>query len=359
MRKIVAVEHLYEDMDRAIKVEWNLGKRCNFNCSYCSKDTHDNFSIFPEWKFLKQTVDTLASVKSKKIRVSLTGGEPTLCKDFIRLISYMKEQGISYVSITTNGALGLKYFSEAIEYLDNIVFSFHFEYYRREKVLENILATHRRYQEINAASGRPQKRMHVHLMMLPGFFEEAEEVMQFLAREKIMYVIRSIRPTYQKGEGGSFEMVRPFQTPGVVKTKGNQGADYSSDSGYYSSKEEDWLMSSMGKSNFPNVRTILEGDNNSCSVVEENVNSYISNKENQYNGWTCFSGIQSLWIGPTGEVFNANCRQRRLGSIEEGFSMPKDPVLCGRMFCTCAADLNTTKVKDFSYLTHTRMENFL
>ena len=78
---------------------------CNFKCGYClpngyQVDKSDNR------KFLQSDeIKRLAMVFSKlgvsKIRI--TGGEPTVRKDFFEIIKILKEVGIKKVSITTNG----------------------------------------------------------------------------------------------------------------------------------------------------------------------------------------------------------------------------------------------------------------
>ena len=78
---------------------------CNFKCGYClpngyQVDKSDNR------KFLHlDEIRRLAIVFSKlgvsKIRI--TGGEPTVRKDFFEIIKILKDVGIKKVTITTNG----------------------------------------------------------------------------------------------------------------------------------------------------------------------------------------------------------------------------------------------------------------
>ena len=50
------VEHLYKHVQESVKVEWNLGKRCNYDCSYCPAEIHDNFSKHTDIKILNKRV---------------------------------------------------------------------------------------------------------------------------------------------------------------------------------------------------------------------------------------------------------------------------------------------------------------
>ena len=79
---------------------------CNFKCGYClpngyMPDKSDNR------KFLHlEEIRRLAKVLSKLgvCKIRLTGGEPTVRKDFFEIIKILKsEAGIKKVVITTNG----------------------------------------------------------------------------------------------------------------------------------------------------------------------------------------------------------------------------------------------------------------
>ena len=66
---------------------------------------------------------------------------------------------------------------------------------------------------------------------------------------------------------------------------------------------------------------------------------------NQFNGWECRAGIESLMINWDGEVHRATCRVGgSLGNIYNStFIQPTCPVTCDRNFCTCSADIPLTK----------------
>ena len=56
MTNTIAVEHSSEKQSKVFKIEWNIGKRCNFNCSYCDDYTHDNFSKHLSLEIAKKTI---------------------------------------------------------------------------------------------------------------------------------------------------------------------------------------------------------------------------------------------------------------------------------------------------------------
>ena len=83
----------------SIKVEWNLGKRCNYDCSYCPSSIHDNTSQHTDIEILKKTIDKLSSL-GKPVRLSFTGGEPCVHPNFKELIKYAKYKNITWFRIT-------------------------------------------------------------------------------------------------------------------------------------------------------------------------------------------------------------------------------------------------------------------
>ena len=42
--ELIRVEHSLQKIQKMGPTEWNMGKRCNFDCSYCGADLHDNTS---------------------------------------------------------------------------------------------------------------------------------------------------------------------------------------------------------------------------------------------------------------------------------------------------------------------------
>ena len=78
---------------------------CNFRCTYCLPDGYQppahkqTFLTLPE---IQRIANAFASLGTEKIRI--TGGEPTLRKDFLEIAHTIAQtQGIRKVALTTNG----------------------------------------------------------------------------------------------------------------------------------------------------------------------------------------------------------------------------------------------------------------
>ncbi len=77
---------------------------CNFSCDYCLPDGYqcDSSKQFLTSHEIKNIVSAFAALGTHKIR--LTGGEPTLRKDFLKCLQIVSETpGIDQVALTTNG----------------------------------------------------------------------------------------------------------------------------------------------------------------------------------------------------------------------------------------------------------------
>ena len=246
--KTVAIEHSNDRQANVFKIEWNLGKRCNFNCSYCNEYTHDNTSPHLPFETAKLTIDKiLAKCSDKIIKVSLTGGEPTVNKDFEKILDYMYQNNIR-VGLTTNGSRKYEYYKRNLHKLDSIIFSYHMEYHKREVIPDNVVKLFNEAKKLDK-----HVHIHVHMMMLPTQFEEAKSAMDLFKSNGIPVVMRRIRPAYKKesvinvyhpdGRLKSGEMAMPFYNkPVILKFTEDGQADHAAE-GYYSEEELEFLTS--------------------------------------------------------------------------------------------------------------------
>lgn len=291
--KVANLNHTEAD---AIKVEWNIGKRCNYDCSYCPSVIHDNTSPHTDIEVLKKTVDKLMGL-GKPIKLSFTGGEPCVHPKFKELVAYCKERGVSWMSVTTNGTLPADFYSSLP--VDQIIVSLHFEF-NYFRVFQTIKQVHKDFTG----------NFLVHVMAMHTQFNIVRNVVWLLGLEGIPYAIRRIRWT--EGDHDLFNDLK------------------------YEPNDLDWI-----KSNETNVdpNTIID------DRYRYHANDVIKLQLNQFKDWKCNIGIESLMINWDGEVFRATCRVGGgLGNIYNGtFIIPKDSVTCTRNFCTCAADIPITK----------------
>jgi MoaA/NifB/PqqE/SkfB family radical SAM enzyme len=282
-----------------IKIEWNLGKRCNLDCAYCPEYIHDNHSPHINIDILKSTVDKLSSLK-KSVRISLTGGEPSVHPYIAELARYIKEKDIKWLSMTTNATRKPDWYLRHEEYFDQYVFSLHFE-----KDIDRLLST---ILEVNK---KRIKKILVHVMAHHKYMNQVKDAVQKLDFFNVPYVIRRIR-----------------------WTEGNH--DLFDDTKYHTDDLK-WIKDNTATAE-PNC--IVDDS------LEYHANDIIKLHMNQFNGWKCNIGIESLMINWDGEVHRATCRVGgSLGNIYNGtFIVPEEPITCTRHWCTCEADIPITKL---------------
>lgn len=287
----------------SIKVEWNLGKRCNYDCSYCPSVIHDNTSKHTDIKILKYTIDRLVSL-GKPIRLSFTGGEPCVHPEFHDLIKYAKYKGVSWISVTTNGTRPFEFYASLP--VDQYVFSIHFEF-------DWIRVT----STLRKLADETKLKLVGQIMAHHDFMAPVRAVRGILNQDAIPNTVRRIRWT--DGDHDLFDDMR------------------------YHPDDLAWIKQQDAT---------VPGN---CVIDDSRIihaNDVIKLKLNQYTGWTCNAGLESLMINWDGEVYRATCRVGdSLGNIYHGiglneFVQPTEPVICDRNFCTCAADIPLTKVKN-------------
>ena len=280
----------------SIKVEWNLGKRCNYDCSYCPASIHDNSSTHTDIEILKATVDKLMTL-GKPIRLSFTGGEPTVHPEFRKLIQYCNHVGVSWISVTTNGTLPYQFYAGVD--IDQLVFSIHLEYDWK-----------RVFNTVESVADLTNIKVIAQIM---AHHDHMPAVLQLRAKcllAEIPSTVRRIRWT--EGDHDLFDDMR------------------------YNLTDLEWIKEQ---------ESTVQGN---CVIDDDQIihaNDIIKLHLNKYKDWSCNAGIESLMINWDGEVHRATCRVGgSLGNIYTStFIVPTEPIKCDRNFCTCAADIPLTK----------------
>lgn len=283
----------------SIHVEWNLGKRCNLNCAYCPAEIHDTHSPHTNIKVLMDTVDALNEL-DKPVRLSLTGGEPCVHPDIEDLIEHAYQR-LDWVNVTTNGLRPGEWYARQL--VSHYVFSLHFDNEHWERALSNIVL----FAQIN--EDQDHIPFQVNVMAHHEHMENVKLAIARLHGHNVPYVIRRIRWT-EKHDW--FDDMR------------------------YKEKDLEWILK--------NTATALPN----CVVddsIQIHANDIIKEHKNQFKGWTCSAGVESLMINWDGEVHRATCRVGgSLGNIYNGsFEPPESWITCTRKWCTCAADIPLTK----------------
>ena len=300
--------HMYKVESRwghqtSIHVEWNIGKRCNLDCGYCPAEIHDNFSPHTDLDKMVNTIYELEKI-GKAIRLSLTGGEPTVHPKINDILECARSR-LQWLSVTTNGLRSPEWYIK--QPVNQWVFSLHFDNEHSRRATENVVE----YSQLLDMEGIATL-YQVNLMAHHEHMDEVRAAATLLEGHNIPYVCRRIRWTEAENRDW-FDDLR------------------------YKAEDLNWILSK--------VATVKPN----CTIDGKELihaNDVIKDKRNEFKGWTCNAGLESLMINWDGEVHRATCRVGgSLGNIYNGtFESPTAPITCTRTWCTCAADIPLTKV---------------
>ena len=187
---------------------------CNFSCDYCLPDGYqcESKKEFLSLAEIKNTVAAFAELGTRKIR--LTGGEPTLRKDFIDCIKIIdKTPGIDQIALTTNGYklqknikhwvdAGLTHLNVSVDTLDANLF--------------NSLTGHNRLKEIlqgiDCALELPLKRIKLNAVLLKNINSHQFDQYTTLLKDKNI----SIRFIELMQTGDNFDYFKKYHVSAQV-----------------------------------------------------------------------------------------------------------------------------------------------
>ncbi len=190
MKKTIAIKPIQTG---PMMVTWDLGRRCNYDCSYCEDLHHNNYSrhrTVDELKhaldFIKEYIDIYNSSRTNHFETHLnfTGGEPTVNPNFWDLVDYVKQVAPKFkLSLTTNGTWHSKHIDKIIDNFMGVTVSYHTEadITLKKQVLENIY-------RLNESGIWVQ----VNLMMHVDHWDECVEVYHQLKEKNVLVKLRPI-----------------------------------------------------------------------------------------------------------------------------------------------------------------------
>jgi sulfatase maturation enzyme AslB (radical SAM superfamily) len=162
-------------------LDWFLGKRCNFNCSYCPSTVHDNYSPHLELEKFIPAFDNLYDLirHHKLVEITFTGGEPTLNPNYLDIVKHVLKDNTRVITITN----GTAHIDKLIYLLQSggLTISIHQEYSQIDKILEKI---HILYEYI-----RITNKLTVNYMIRPGTADKCRKFLDRLPPKKPNFFI--------------------------------------------------------------------------------------------------------------------------------------------------------------------------
>lgn len=124
-----------------LHIQWSLGRRCNYDCSYCPVGDwgiHNDYEEHKPLEILLETVDKLHRwANGRTMMFCFSGGEPTIHPGFAAMCRHIKALGHK-VHVTTNGSHGPRFWKKLCEVIDYALVSVHFEFTPIPVLIKNL-----------------------------------------------------------------------------------------------------------------------------------------------------------------------------------------------------------------------------
>lgn len=300
-------------------VSWILGRFCNYSCSYCWPYAHSDKPDHQTIEVYKNTIDQIKSQARNngfnRFHWSFSGGEPTAYKDLLQLIQHLDDGPTTpyqSVHMTTNLSPSInwwKSWANAVSMLQrkSVTASYHAEHAKESDFVNKCLKLMDEYVYVT-----------VNQVMVPEKFFELYERCERFHKKGINVTLKP-----QSDPTASF----------VV-------------SGY---TEE---MINLMQTGFPQM--IGEEQLYQIALYDQEGKKYLFDQAERFNAfgfnkfkdWNCNSGYQSVIIRGNEVKRGYSCRDLRLGTLEQGFSLFGNPVSCITETCVSSADSKIPKEKN-------------
>ena len=304
---------------------WMLHNQCNHRCSYCSEV---NWGGSHRWLTFADATDfvdrALSHYTGRRVLVSFTGGEPTLWPDFGPFVEWLSQRGV-LIGMTTNATKPRVFFERYAKFFDWISFSYHPEFTRSARFLENAVE----------ASKHTQTTIRV---MMPDDDVLWKKSVDFLAEAK------SLNEARQYASNVHCEVVPIALGFGTAFTRPT----------VYSAEREQFLRTPMITFDAARIEKTVRSPHTTLGVSNLNqpdafqqldTSALIARNQTDFRGWICDIGLEQLFIDHSGLVARAGCRVGgNLGHISKrDLKFPTAAVRCVKSYCHCITDILTSK----------------
>jgi len=216
-----------------------------------------------------------------------------------------------------------------------------------QTTLDKIVELHREY---------PNHWISVQVMCAPGKLPFVEHtVMPLLESCGIKFTLRRIRPwlneaneewqTAPKREilKRVYTIEQQTQQKKLEKdTLDRRLYEVYAEEDFYTAEELRWLATHEPATAWQNIG-IWDQDLN---YTETNSDVMVSNNGNQFRGWTCFVGVDSLFLDFNGLVYRGPClNQGPIGQLGSKIQFINEPTVCERQVCISNVDQTIRKAR--------------
>ena len=302
-----------------VYVDWDITSRCNYACYYCNPEAHDGKYNFPSLNVATNFVDKVEQQysKIKKFAVyNIFGGEPTIWRELPEFSQYVKSVNSKNVlQLLTNGNRTLSWWKRNSPYIDKIIVSVHVA---QSDIVELVNKFNELAKDIV---------IDFQIAVDINIFDKCIADFKY-ANDNLHEDISLRAKPLRKILGDSELMPYTERQKNILSELKNKNG-----------RHIEGIASPMVKKN--NGKLV----DNDVDITE-----LVINKENNWKGWACWIGIDTINITREGNItIGSQCNPDLIiGNINNlNFNFPLKPVICKYDMCGCYADIHTRKVKDY------------
>lgn len=317
--KITPTEDLFS-------ITWSMHKRCNNDCMYCGDFLHDNTSpVRPLAELQEHWLQVFEKTKhlGLKYKISITGGEAVINKDFRPFVDWLTDNyrsNIQVIGLTSNGTSSKNYYLGLLEKVTFLTLSTHTETMDVERFVDTAIACN------TYSQNTPGKFFMVNIMEEYWALDTIKHLIDVCKTNQIRYSINKI-DYYRSGAKeypvfviNKQNVPRPDlqKSPQVIEAAHRAIQDYAN-------------LHTVPTDYYYNVEVGYD-DNSS-------INTYATRLKflgfSQFEGWQCSAGYKRISIASDSSVYSGECNNRLLGKLSDNsFQLLQAPDICLQRTCT-------------------------
>jgi organic radical activating enzyme len=296
-------------------VYWLLTDFCNQKCSYCPSVLHEGDyarGIKPGAP-TNQDIDTfcdklieISKDTGKELRITISGGEPTLHEKFSDVLQKLMPYG--YVEVITNGTRSVNWWKTLPVLPSKVIISLHPEYYDSKKF---------RISDLTRFLTQEGTGVVFNLICDPTRWDT------------VMQIVNDIDDEF-----------KPLIQPKVVQ---NLNELYERPIVPYTEEQRNFIKDykSVGPKTFKIAPSKVYSDQTSEALRP---NKLMADNEHYFFNWRCSAGVNGINVDYKGYVTAGICGMKLLGSMKN-FKMLDEYLTCKKLSCTCPGDIVLDKYK--------------
>jgi organic radical activating enzyme len=307
-----------------LRIELFLSNLCNYKCWYCFPGSNEGTHRWPKLENIKDNLSYLLDyykvhLNKSKFHLHVIGGEPTLWSDFDKFIKHFKEEYNCFITTSTNGSRTIRWWEEHGQNFDEVMISCHHEFVNIDHVSEVAKILYKKNVWVTAS-----------VLMDPTVWDKCKNIVDELKRKSTgwpVVVSEIYHDTVNYNDGQKkYLSTSVKKIPNLWYFFKNKKVDHQKPKIYYETGE---------------TRTV-------------DVNWLSLNKLNNFYGWTCNLGMDTIYINKDGFISGA-CGENLYNlkykfnifetNFKEQFSPNLIPTTCYKKQCSCQPEMNCRKEK--------------